>query len=91
MRPAGLFREEVRRSAFVSAAAHFLAELNVIHCFREGNGRAQLSFLRLIAARARHPLKLELVKEATFLPAMIHSFAGTIGPLRTELAKLCVS
>src|SRR3954447_19992769 len=29
--------------AFAEKAAHFLAELNVIHPFREGNGRAQLT------------------------------------------------
>ncbi len=34
--------------AFAGEAAHFLAELNAIHPFREGNGRTQLSFLTLL-------------------------------------------
>src|SRR4051812_12131833 len=34
---------------FANKAAHFLAELNAIHPFREGNGRSQLSFLILLA------------------------------------------
>ena len=47
---ASLF-EELRRSDhlqnlgphdFAAKAAHFLAELNAIHAFREGNGRSQL-------------------------------------------------
>ncbi len=28
---------------FAGKAAHFLSELNVLHAFREGNGRTQLS------------------------------------------------
>ena len=28
---------------FAENAAHFLAELNAIHAFREGNGRSQLA------------------------------------------------
>lgn len=77
------------RNAFVDAASEFLAELNVIHCFREGNGRAQLSFLFLVSIRAGHPVKLERVKEATFLPAMVQSFAGELDALRREIARLC--
>lgn len=76
------------RKTFVEAAANFLAELNVIHCFREGNGRAQLSFLHLVGARAGYPLKLERVKEETFLPAMIDSFAGRLRPLERQIALL---
>jgi cell filamentation protein len=41
-----------QRSAgeFFAGAAHFLAELNAVHPFREGNGRAQLTFLALFRA-----------------------------------------
>jgi Fic/DOC family len=35
--------------AFADKAAHFLAELNAIHAFREGNGRSQLTFFILLA------------------------------------------
>jgi len=75
---------------FIAAAAEFLAELNAIHPFREGNGRSQLSFLHLVALRAGHPLKLERIKEQTFLPAMIESFAGRLAPLIAELDALRV-
>lgn len=37
---------------FADQAAHFLAELNAVHPFREGNGRTQLTFLKLIATAA---------------------------------------
>lgn len=74
--------------AFVAAAANFLAELNAVHPFREGNGRAQLAFLHLIALRAGHPLRLERVQRNTFLPAMIASFDRKLDPLIVELTAL---
>ena len=39
------------RKTFANKAAHFLAELNAIHPFREGSGRAQLSFLAFVGRR----------------------------------------
>ncbi|MGO9686910.1 MAG: Fic family protein [Beijerinckiaceae bacterium] len=39
--------------AFVTAGADFLADLNAIHPFREGNGRSQLAFLHLLGLRPR--------------------------------------
>ncbi len=44
---------------FAAGAAHFLAELNAIHPFREGNGRTQLTFLSMLADNAGHPLDLD--------------------------------
>ena len=44
------FLRGVARAQFAGNAAHFLAELNAFHPFREGNGRAQLTFLALLAA-----------------------------------------
>ncbi|WP_119273056.1 Fic/DOC family protein [Taklimakanibacter deserti] len=73
---------------FVTAAAEYLAELNAIHPFRDGNGRSQLSFLFLIAARAGYPLDLSRIEPASFLAAMIASFSGEVHLLRTELVRL---
>lgn len=73
---------------FIPDAAHFLAELNAIHPFREGNGRSQLTFLHLLAERAGHPLDMSRLDAAPFLAAMIESFEGGLEPLRAELTKL---
>lgn len=73
---------------FVFAAAAFLADLNAIHPFREGNGRSQLAFLHLVALRADHPLRLDQIRRETFLPAMIESFSGQLAALQAELAEL---
>lgn len=74
--------------AFVTAAADFLATLNAIHPFREGNGRSQLSFLHLIALRAGHPVRLENIPQAPFLTAMIRSFQGENDQLIDQLRGL---
>jgi cell filamentation protein len=82
------FQPGVEGYVFLSEAAGFLGELNAIHPFREGNGRAQLVFLHLIALRAGHPLRLDRVHPETFMTAMIRSFDGDLVALREELAAL---
>ena len=57
-------------------AAHFLSKLNAVHAFREGNGRAQLTFFAMLADHAGHPLDLEKVDPDIMLNAMIESFEG---------------
>jgi cell filamentation protein len=66
---------------FADNAAHFLAELNAIHPFREGNGRTQLSFLVVLAEKAGHPLNRRWFKPQATLRAMIASFGGNERPL----------
>jgi cell filamentation protein len=73
---------------FAAQAAHFLAELNAIHPFREGNGRAQLSFLVLLAERVGHPLDSRRLVPAQVLDAMIASFSGDERPLSRLITQL---
>jgi cell filamentation protein len=75
-------------ASFAKKAAHYLAELNAIHPFREGNGRTQLSFLALLAERAGHPLKLDKLDPAQMLEATIMSFGGDEDALDKLLASL---
>lgn len=84
----GLFFDPRSRATFIDVAASILADLNAIHPFREGNGRAQLSFLHLVGVRAGHPLRFERVRQETLPPAIITSFAGDIAPLVRELDAL---
>ena len=74
--------------AFAEGAAHFVAELNAIHPFRDGNGRTQLSFVALVAAQAGHPLSLSRLRPRAFLAAVIASFQGNERPLTRELRRL---
>jgi cell filamentation protein len=75
-------------AVFAESAAHFLAELNAIHPFREGNGRTQLSFLTVLAERAGHPLHLERLDPKAMLGATIASFGGNEGALTKLIGEL---
>lgn len=85
---AGPFTGGATFEEFAAAAADFLAELNAIHPFREGNGRVQLSFLHITAVRAGHPLDMGRVEQATMIPAMVASFHGDLALLVEELWML---
>jgi cell filamentation protein len=69
-------------------AAHFLAEINAVHPFREGNGRTQLSFLVLLAEQAGHPLDMEKLDPEELLNAIIESFDSPEGPLAEVIVGL---
>lgn len=73
---------------FSQRAAHFLAELNAIHPFRDGNGRTQLALLTLLAERAGHPLALDDLDPDSMLAAMVTSFGGKEAKLRKLIETL---
>lgn len=75
---------------FVSAIADFLGDLNAIHPFREGNGRAQLYFVRMLGLRAGHRFRAEAVERDPFLSAMIQSYYGSMDALIDELERMIV-
>ncbi len=87
LRQGGLLRHRAAH-AFAADAAHFLADLNAIHPFREGNGRAQLTLLDILASDAGRPLDLGRLERAPFLEAMIVSFGGDEAPLARQIFRL---
>ena len=74
--------------AFAAGAAHFLGEVNAVHPFREGNGRTQLAFLRLLCLNAGYPFRAEVLQRERVIPAMIASFDGDAAPLSHLIADL---
>ena len=77
--------------AFAESAAHFLAELNAIHPFREGNGRTQLAYLTMLAEKAGPPLALDRLDADAIMQAMIASFSGNEAPLAQLIRALLQS
>jgi len=76
------------RERFAVHAAHFLASLNAIHPFREGNGRTQMIFLVLLVSGTEHAIDLQKLVPERFLAATIASFHGDESALVGELARL---
>ena len=68
---------------FSRRAAHYLAELNALHPFREGNGRAQREFLSQLARDNGYAIAWDYITQADMLDASRRSFAGDLAPLTT--------
>lgn len=73
---------------FAPAAAHVLAEINAIHAFREGNGRTQLAFLRLLCLNAGHAFRADVLEPDRVMSAMIASFDGNEAPPAALIADI---
>ncbi len=73
-----------------SRLAFYLGEINAIHPFREGNGRAQRSFVRQLAKRNGYLLSFADVSDAEMVEASVRSFNGDNGDLENLVAR-CLS
>ena len=59
---------------FIKKAAYYFSEINALHPFREGNGRAQREFIRQLALHAGYKLLLSNVDDEEMLKASKASF-----------------
>lgn len=73
---------DLPRSDFVLRLAHHLAEVNALHPFREGNGRAQRAFFRHLAAEAGWRLAWSVITAERNDTACRRSLSGDMDPLR---------
>ncbi|MFI5527058.1 Fic/DOC family protein [Kitasatospora sp. NPDC051853] len=78
------------RDSFLTGLADLYGDVNALHPFREGNGRAQRAFLGQLAADAGHPVDWTSLDPSRNELASIASFNGNTGPLRAMLADLSV-
>lgn len=73
--------------AWSGRAAHYLAELNALHPFREGNGRAHREFLSQLARDTQYAIAWEQITQADMLDASRRSFSGDLAPLTTLIQR----
>ena len=59
---------------FVTRAGFYMGEMNAIHPFRDGNGRAQREFIRELAAQAGLAIDWSKVTQEQMLAASVESF-----------------
>lgn len=74
--------------AFAARAAHYIAEINAVHPFREGNGRCQLTLLNILMQVAALEMIEDNIDEAAFMNAMIDSFRGDEAPLVAAIIRM---
>jgi cell filamentation protein len=68
--------------AFSERAAYFLGELNALHPFRDGNGRAQREFIGLLARQNGYFIAWTNITQEVMAQATIAAFHGDTLPLR---------
>lgn len=76
--------------AYAERLAHYYSELNILHPFREGNGRTQRAFFTLLAARSDRDLAWERMDPAANVAASIAAYHGDESKLVKTLAALLV-
>jgi len=62
------------RAQFVARLAHYYCELNVIHPFRDGNGRAQRLMFEVISINAGFELRWEPIGRTEWVDANIAAY-----------------
>ena len=89
---AGLPRENYLRGLpadrLADRLAYYLAEINAVHPFREGNGRTQRAFVGQLAADAGHHLAWERLTPERNIEASVAAMRGDNALLRQALAEV---
>jgi cell filamentation protein len=80
---AGLPRDE-----FIVGLATYLGDVNALHPFREGNGRAQRVFFGRLAHDAGYRLRWQLIDAEQNIAASIAATRGDLLPLRELLNEI---
>lgn len=78
----------VSREGFLDRLTHYFAEVNAIHPFREGNGRAQRAFFRQLSREAGWPIDWSDLDPSENARASMASFRGDNGLLRDLLGSV---
>lgn len=70
------FLRGIDADSFSRKAAEIIGDVNYVHPFREGNGRAQLEYLRQLAHQAGHNLSQDRLDPANWIKASKLAYAG---------------
>jgi len=70
--------KDLKEEQFIKSTASFLNGLNILHPFREGNGRTQRLFMELLAQNAGHELDLSMVGKSVTIQASILGAKGQL-------------
>ena len=77
------YLSNLSKNELAERLAYYLSELNVLHPYREGNGRTTREFIRELALKNGYVLNLSKVSPSDFLSASIKSIVDT-----SDLSKL---
>jgi cell filamentation protein len=76
------------RTVFCIEAGSILVRLNIIHPFREGNGRTQRAFMTALARQAGHVIAFDVMSKRMNMDASIDSTVLDPSPMQALLRQL---
>ena len=82
------FLQDLTREEFLDRLAYYLGEVNAVHPFREGNGRAQRALFEQLAANAGCTLNWQYLDADRNIAASVAIMQGDSAPMRTTLDEL---
>lgn len=74
--------------AFAKGAGAIMGDINYVHPFREGNGRTQLQYLRLLGAQAGYKVRIDQLDPAAWLDASRAAHRADYGPMSAEIGRV---
>ncbi|MDR1328962.1 MAG: Fic family protein [Oscillospiraceae bacterium] len=82
------FLRGMGKQEFVEKCAYYMAELNALHPFREGNGRTNRKFFRQLALKSGYSLQWQLADTDDLLRSDIAAFDKDYAPLIEILERI---
>lgn len=82
------FLRGLERDKFLDRLTYYLGEINAVHPFREGNGRAQRAFFEQLAHEAGYSLNWQHLDADRNVVASVAVMQGDPAPMRTMLDEL---
>jgi cell filamentation protein len=73
------------KADFCERAAFYLGEINALHPFREGNGRAQREFISHLACKNGYYIEWQNISQEEMIQASIESFKGDCSKLSAHI------
>jgi cell filamentation protein len=82
------FLRRLAREEFLDRLTFYLGEVNAVHPFREGNGRAQRAFFEQLASEAGYTLDWQHLDANRNIAASVAIMNGDADPMRKMLDEL---
>ena len=79
---------DLDNETYLKHFSHYYSEVNILHPFREGNGRTQRAFFSLLAAKANKDIAWDRMDPKENLQASIAAYNGYEDQLVSMLHKL---
>jgi len=82
------YLQGLEKTQFIDKLADYITDVNVLHPFREGNGRTQRTFFRELALAAGYNLDFEKTDKETAIAADLAAMNGKTDILKSMLQKI---